>query len=172
MISSSEQKKKRPRAFLFFASARRRRRPRRPASRPYITPRNDSAAQAVEKACHCEPVRRLAWQSVSQRGTAALTGRRGRRPLRSVTAHAVGRGPRAPPKNAYPAAGHMGPALQVHTPPKTTRRPLRGGAVRQCRLLRRGGGRAEASAPRGCSSPPGAWPRPAPAGRAGRWRGR
>mgnify|MGYP000632332566 CR=1 FL=1 len=28
----------------------------------------------------------------------------------------VGRGPRAPPKNAYPAAGHMGPALQVHTP--------------------------------------------------------
>ena len=31
--------------------------------------------------------------------------------------------------NAHRAAGHMGPALQVHTPPKkTTRRPLRGAA--------------------------------------------
>ena len=94
-------------------------------------------------------------------------------PTRGSTYRPVGRGPRAPPKNAYPAAGHMGPARQVHTPPKqTTRRPGWGGAVRQCRLLRRGGGRAEASAPRGCSSPPGAWPRPAPAGRAGRWHGR
>ena len=26
--------------------------------------------------CHSEPVRTLAWESVSQRGTAALTGRR------------------------------------------------------------------------------------------------
>ena len=93
-------------------------------------------------------------------------------PTGGSTYRPVGRGPRAPPKNAYPAAGHMGPALQVHTPKKTTRRPGWGGAVRQCRLLRRGGGRAEASAPRGCSSPPDAWPRPAPAGRAGRWRGR
>ena len=39
-------------------------------------------------------------------------------PTRGSTYRPVGRGPRAPPKNAYPAAGHMGPALQVHTPPK------------------------------------------------------
>ena len=38
----------------------------------------------------------------------------------------VGRGPRAPPKNAYPAAGHMGPALQVHTPKKNNAVPLAG----------------------------------------------
>ena len=93
-------------------------------------------------------------------------------PTRGSTYRPVGRGPRAPPKNAYPAAGHMDPALQVHTPQKNNAASLAGGAVRQCRLLRRGGGRAEASAPRGCSSPPDAWPRPAPAGRAGRWRGR
>ena len=37
-------------------------------------------------------------------------------PTRGSTYRPVGRGPRAPPKNAYPAAGHMGPALQVHTP--------------------------------------------------------
>ena len=49
-------------------------------------------------------------------------------PTRGSTYRPVGRGPRAPPKNAYPAAGHMGPALQVHTPQKTTRRPLRGAA--------------------------------------------
>ena len=53
-------------------------------------------------------------------------------PTRGSTYRPVGRGPCAPPKNAYPAAGHMGPALQVHTPPKkTTRRPLRG-AARVC----------------------------------------
>ncbi len=28
------------------------------------TPFGRSTGQAVEKACHCEPVRRLAWQSV------------------------------------------------------------------------------------------------------------
>ena len=39
-------------------------------------------------------------------------------PTRGSTYRPVGRGPRAPPKNAYLAAGHMGPALQVHTPPK------------------------------------------------------
>ena len=51
-------------------------------------------------------------------------------PTRGSTYRPVGRGPRAPPKNAHPAAGHMGPALQVHTPPpkKTTRRRLRGAA--------------------------------------------
>ena len=39
-------------------------------------------------------------------------------------------GPACPAaKYALPPAGHMGPALQVHTPPKkTTRRPLRGAA--------------------------------------------
>ena len=47
---------------------------------------------------------------------------------RGSTYRPVGRGPRAPPKNAYPAAGHMGPALQVHTSAKTTRRPLRDAA--------------------------------------------
>ena len=51
-------------------------------------------------------------------------------PTRGSTYRPLWRGPRAPPKNAHPAAGHMGPALQVHTPPKkqTTRRPLRGAA--------------------------------------------
>ena len=42
-------------------------------------------------------------------------------PTRGSTYRPVGRGPRAPPKNAYPAAGHMGPALQVHTPPNKQR---------------------------------------------------
>ena len=50
-------------------------------------------------------------------------------PTRGSTYRPVGRGPRAPPKNASPAAGHMGSALQVHTPPKkTTRRPGWGAA--------------------------------------------
>ena len=49
-------------------------------------------------------------------------------PTRGSTYRPVGRSPRAPSKNAYPAAGHMGPALQVHPPTKTTRRPLRGAA--------------------------------------------
>ena len=35
--------------------------------------------------CHSEPVRTLAWETVSQRGAAALMGRRGRRPLRKDT---------------------------------------------------------------------------------------
>ena len=48
-------------------------------------------------------------------------------PTRGSTYRPVGRGPRAPPKNAYPAAGHMGPALQVHTPPnKNNAAPLAG----------------------------------------------
>ena len=56
-------------------------------------------------------------------------------PTGGSTYRPVGRGPRAPPKNAYPAAGHMGPALQEHTPPKkTTRRPLNKGAPRVFRL--------------------------------------
>ena len=52
--------------------------------------------------------------------SAALHGRTPS-PTRGLTYRPVGRGPRAPPKNAYPAAGHMGPALQVHTPPKKQR---------------------------------------------------
>ena len=123
--------------------------------------------------CHSEPVRTLAWESVSPclplRGRCqrealtegeiprvflspsrlrrqppprgGLTARRCRAdgtsypkgicsaalhcrtpsPTRGSTYRPVGRGPRAPPKNAYPAAGHMGPALQVHTPPKKQR---------------------------------------------------
>ena len=48
-------------------------------------------------------------------------------PTRGSTYRPVGRGPCAPPKNAYPAAGHMGPALQrKRIPAKTTRCPLRG----------------------------------------------
>ena len=39
-------------------------------------------------------------------------------------------GPRAPPKNAYPAAGHMGPALQVHPPKKKKQRGAPCGAPR------------------------------------------
>ena len=42
-------------------------------------------------------------------------------PTGGSTYRPVGRGPRAPPENAYPAAGHMGPALQVHTPLKKQR---------------------------------------------------
>ena len=51
-------------------------------------------------------------------------------PTRGSTYRPVGRGPRAPPENASPAAGHMGPALQGAYPPqkKTTRRPARGAA--------------------------------------------
>ena len=125
------------------------------------------------KRCHSEPVRTLAWESVSPRlplrgrcqrealtegemprvflspsrlrrqppPRGGLTARRCRAdgtsypkgicsaalhcrtpsPTRGSTYRPVGRGPRAPPKNAYPAAGHMGPALQVHTPPKKQR---------------------------------------------------
>ena len=47
-------------------------------------------------------------------------------PTGGSTYRPVGRGPRAPPKNAYPAAGHMGPALQVHIPPKNNAAPLAG----------------------------------------------
>ena len=47
-------------------------------------------------------------------------------PTRGSTYRPVGRGPRAPPQNAYPAAGHMGPALQVHIPPKNNAAPLAG----------------------------------------------
>ena len=52
-------------------------------------------------------------------------------PTRGSTYRPVGRGPRAPPKNAYPAAGHMGPALQVHTPPKKNNAAPRMGRCRQ-----------------------------------------
>ena len=127
-------------------------------------------AQRGGASCHSEPVRTLAWESVSPclplRGRCqrealtegemprvflspsrlrrqppprgGLTARRCRAdgtsypkgicsaalhcrtpsPTRGSTYRPVGRGPRAPPKNAYPAAGHMGPALQVHTPQK------------------------------------------------------
>ena len=51
-------------------------------------------------------------------------------PTRGSTYRPVGRGSRAPPKNAYPAAGHMGPALQVHTPPKKKQRGAPCGAPR------------------------------------------
>ena len=47
-------------------------------------------------------------------------------PTRGSTYRPVGRGPRAPPKNAYPAAGHMGPALQVHTTQKNNAAPRKG----------------------------------------------
>ncbi len=122
-------------------------------------------AQRGGASCHSEPVRTLAWESVSKKRKTdcriatrreastlgvllAMTARRccangtsypkgicsaalhGRTPSPTDGSpyHPVGRGPRAPPKNAYPAAGHMGPALQVHTPKKTTRRPTRGAA--------------------------------------------
>ena len=47
-------------------------------------------------------------------------------PTRGSTYRPVGRGPRAPPENASPAAGHLGPALQVHTPTKNNAAPLAG----------------------------------------------
>ena len=168
MISSSEQKKKRPRAFLFLCKHAGG-----GQSRPPLLPvipsqsadwRGNPSPQKRKTDCRVATLLAMTTRRCRADGTPS--------PTRGSTYRPVGRGPRAPPKNAYPAAGHMGPALQVHTPQKNNAAPLAGGAVRQCRLLRRGGGRAEASAPRGCSSPPDAWPRPAPAGRAGRWRGR
>ena len=42
-------------------------------------------------------------------------------PTRGSTYRPVGRGPRAPPPGTHFSAGHMGPALQVHTPPKKQR---------------------------------------------------
>ena len=39
-------------------------------------------------------------------------------PTRGSTYRPVGRGPCAPPPGTHFSAGHMGPALQVHTPPK------------------------------------------------------
>ena len=60
---------------------------------------------------------RRAWRGGTSR-TPSSTGGSTYRP--------VGRGPRAPPENAYPAAGHMGPALQVHPPQKNNAAPLAG----------------------------------------------
>ena len=57
--------------------------------------------------------------------SAALHGRTPS-PTRGSTYRPVGRGPRAPPENASPAAGHMGPALQ-------------GACVRADRVVRRDG---------------------------------
>ncbi len=42
-------------------------------------------------------------------------------PTRGSTYRPVGRGPRAPPPGTHFSAGHMGSALQVHTPPKKQR---------------------------------------------------
>ena len=42
-------------------------------------------------------------------------------PTRGSTYRPVGRGPCAPPPGTHFSAGHMGPALQVHTPPKKQR---------------------------------------------------
>ena len=55
-----------------------------------------------------------------------------RRPVsRGSTYRPVGRGPRAPPPGTHFSAGHMGPALQVHTPQKKQRgAPLNKGAPR------------------------------------------
>ena len=130
---------------------------RRPAQESSITPcRGERLCPPVP--CHFEPVRTLAWESVSPRlplrgrcqrealtegemprvflspsrlrrqppPRGGLTARHRRAdgtpsPTRGSTYRPVGRGPRAPPKNAYPAAGHMGPALQVHTPPNKQR---------------------------------------------------
>ena len=58
-------------------------------------------------------------------------GRRPRRPvLRGSTYRPVGRGPCAPPPGTHFSAGHMGPALQVHTPPKKKQRGAPDGAPR------------------------------------------
>ena len=80
--------------------------------------------------CHSEPVRTLAWESVApkkEKRIAASPHCRTPSPTRGSTYRPVGRGPRAPSKNAYPAAGHMGPALQVHIPPqKNNAAPLAG----------------------------------------------
>ena len=78
--------------------------------------------------------------------SAALHGRTPS-PTRGSTYRPVGRGPRAPPKNAYPAAGHMGPALQVHTPPNKQR-----GTPKECRVISSSAGR-HASSSLSSSSP-------------------
>ena len=117
MISSSEQKKKRPRAFLFLLQHAGG-----GQSRPPLLPVIPS--QSADWRGNPSPQKR----KTDCRGATllAMTARRCRAvgtpsPTRGSTYRPVGRGPRAPPKNAYPAAGHMGPALQVHTPPKKQR---------------------------------------------------
>ena len=65
------------------------------------------------------------WRGNDKGGTSGAPS-----PTRGSTYRPVGRGPCAPPKNAYPAAGHMGPALQVHTPPKKKQRGAPCGAPR------------------------------------------
>ena len=64
------------------------------------------AESSAPTSCHSEPVRaakqvplgyRLAWESVSQRGGAALTGRCGHRPLQNGTGRAHAGGQSRPP---------------------------------------------------------------------------
>ena len=62
--------------------------------------------------------------AVERSGTNALGVRR---PVsRGSTYRPVGRGPCAPPPGTHFSAGHMGPALQVHTPQKNNAAPLAG----------------------------------------------
>ena len=76
-----------------------------------------SAVPYSAKRCHCEPVTvSLVWQSASQRGSAALQG-----PLWEGAVGAADWGR----DSAYPAAGHMGPALQSTAGMLTERHPLR-----------------------------------------------
>ena len=81
-----------------------------------------SAAEQMPLGYDVPPSRSLSFRS----------GRRPRRPVsRGSTYRPVGRGPRAPPPGTHFSAGHMGPALQVHTPPKKNNATPLAGRCRQ-----------------------------------------
>ena len=91
------------------------------------------AWRSQDKSKRRRPARRGRRPAVERSGTNALGVRR---PVsRGSTYRPVGRGPCAPPPGTHFSAGHMGPALQVHTPPqkKNNAAPLAGRrAFRPC----------------------------------------
>ena len=71
----------------------------------------------------------LAWESVSQRGAAALTGRRDAVPYTRFNIPSRRAGPACPAEKCVPGGGtHGSRPTGAYPPKKTTRRPLRGAA--------------------------------------------
>ena len=71
--------------------------------------------------CHSEPVRTLAWESVSQRGAAALTGRRDAVPYTRFNIPSRRAGPACPAEKCVPGGGTHGSRPTGAYPPKKQR---------------------------------------------------
>ena len=93
-------------------------------------PRNDSASRCSggqsrpPVPCHSEPVRTLAWESVSQRGAAALTERQDAVPDTRFNIPSRRAGPACPAEKCVPGGGtHGSRPTGAYPPKKTTRHP-------------------------------------------------